>query len=89
MKAFECKGCSTIIFIKRNVKEPLWCPVCRTSMAEIKSKSKDRSKRKLKKYRCPECEYEFLIDKNSIPYKCANCNYTFTTTFGKLQEERL
>ncbi len=89
MKAFECKGCSTIIFIKGNIKEPLWCPVCRTGMVEIKSEIRDKVKKNFKKYRCPECEYEFFIDKSSIPYKCANCNYTFVTTFGKLQGERL
>lgn len=84
MRAFECKGCSTIIFIKKNQKEPLWCPMCRTSMIEVRVKKED-----VKKYKCPECGYEFFTDKNLIPYKCPNCNYTFIPTEGKIQEERL
>ena len=85
MKGLECKACSTIIFIKKNQKEPLWCPICRGNMIEIKIKEKGN----IKKYNCPECNYEFFIEENIIPYKCANCNYTFVRVEGKIQEERL
>lgn len=85
MKVFECKGCSVIIFISKNEKEPLWCPLCRLSMTNIEIEPKGE----LEKYVCPECNYKFLISKEIIPYKCPNCNYTFVKTEGKVQEERL
>jgi transposase-like protein len=54
-------------------------------MIEIKIKEKGNVKR----YNCPECNYEFFMEENVIPYKCANCNYTFVKVEGKIQEERL
>lgn len=85
MRAFECRGCSAMIFIKKTQKEPLWCPICRMGMVEVKVKISED----VKKYKCPECGYEFFVNKSLNPYKCPNCNYTFMKTLGKIQDERL
>lgn len=65
-------------------KEPLFCPMCRMSMKEIKSIMKE-----LESVSCPVCENSFSFVKGNPPYKCAFCNNTFKIVPFRIQEEKL
>ncbi len=83
LKSFECKGCGTIIWVPEEQGEPLYCPLCRSSLTEVNVKLDKEAK----EYTCPECENKFSIVKP--PYKCAYCNYTFPSTPYLKQDEKL
>ena len=83
LKAYECKSCGTVIWVPEDQDEPLYCPICRSSLTEVNIPFDEAAKR----FECPECGSVFYM--KGTPYKCAYCNYTFPTTPYRTQEERL
>ncbi len=37
MRAFQCRGCGTLVFVPANAVEPEWCPLCRLGLVEVQA----------------------------------------------------
>ena len=69
MPYYKCESCSFIIFSKDKIS--FFCPNCRGRMNEVEKPAK---KKKLKKFKCPECDVEFEYETRF--FKCPNCDYS-------------
>ncbi len=85
MRAFQCRGCGTVVFVPEEAPDPLWCPLCRLGLVEVHLEPPPN----LKQWHCPECGADFWMQPDEAPYKCAYCNYTFPSTERRLFKEKL
>ena len=86
LKAFQCKSCGTIVFLKKSEFLIPWCPLCRGNMYPVNIETDED---KLTMHTCPNCGLEFWMYKGESPYKCPRCNYTFPATPNREFDERL
>ncbi|MEW5947589.1 MAG: hypothetical protein AB1742_15475 [bacterium] len=87
MKAYECNNCAYLIFAEETAAPPNSCPMCRGPMYHTDKIVKNEG---AASYTCGECGYAFQTPAGALmPYKCAQCNFTFPSTPRRKVEHKL